>query len=110
MSSVEKTNKAAERVAQTTRDSYQNMMEHGAGLQERNVRFMQEIVEGSINELRQQAESNRAMSRQLIERAERQRDAVQTLMEESLDAYMDLLYSPLTYYKQSLEATRKATR
>jgi len=110
MINAEKTNKAAEDVARTTRDSYQSMVEHGISLHERNVRFVQDVVDGSIKELRHQAESNRAMTQQLVERAEKQRDAVQTLMEESLDAYMDLLYSPLAYYKQGLEAARKASR
>lgn len=110
MASAEKTNRAAEQVAQTAQDSYQSMVEHGVGLQERNVLFMQEMVDGSIKELRNQAESNRAMTQQLVERAEKQRDAVQTLLEESLDAYMDLLYSPLTYYRQGLEAAKKAAK
>lgn len=110
MASAEKTNRAAEQVAQSTRDSYQSMVEHGVGLQERNIRFMQEMVDGSIKEMRHQAESNRVMTQQLIERAEKQREAVQTLLEESLDAYMDLLYAPLTYYKQGLEAAKKASR
>lgn len=110
MASAEKTNRAAEQVARSTRDSYQSMVEHGVSLQERNIRFMQEMVDGSIKELRHQAESNRVMTQQLIERAEKQREAFQTLLEESLDAYMDLLYSPLTYYKQGLEAARQASR
>lgn len=110
MINAEKTNKAAEDVARTTQDSYQSIVEHGISLHERNVRFVQDVVDGSIKELRHQAESNRAMTQQLVERAEKQRDAVQTLMEESLDAYMDLLYSPLAYYKQGLEAAKKASR
>lgn len=110
MGSVEKANEAAEQVAKTTQESYRSMVDYGTGLQERNVRFMQEMVEGSVKELRYQAESNRAITQQFIERAEKQRDAVQTMFEESLDAYMDLLYFPLTHYKQSLEAAKKATR
>lgn len=110
MASTTKTSSAAEQVAQTTHDSYQTMVEHGVSLQERNIRFMQGMVDDSIKELRQQAESNRALTQQLVERAEKQREAVQTLAEESLDAYMDLLYSPLTYYKQGLEAAKKAAR
>lgn len=110
VASTDKTSKAAEQVAKTTRDSYQTVVEHGVGLGERNVRFMQEIVDGSIKEMRHQAESNRAMAQQFVERAEQQRDAFQTLAEESLDAYMDLLYSPLSYYKQGLEAARKVAR
>jgi hypothetical protein len=110
VASAEKSNRAAEQVARNTRDSYESMVEHGVSLQERNIRFMQDMVEGSIKELRHQAENNRVMTQQLVERAEKQRDAFQTLLEESLDAYMDLLYSPLTYYKQGLEAAKKASR
>jgi hydroxypyruvate isomerase len=110
MASAEKTNRAAEQVAQSTRDSYQSMVEHSVGLQERNIRFLQAMIDGSVKEMRHQAESNRVMTQQLIERAEKQREAFQTLLEESLDAYMDLLYSPLTYYKQGLEAAKKAAR
>jgi hypothetical protein len=110
MASAEKTNRAAEQVAQSTRDSYQSMVEHSVGLQERNIRFLQDMIDGSVKEMRHQAESNRVMTQQLIERAEKQREAFQTLLEESLDAYMDLLYSPLTYYKQGLEAAKKAAR
>lgn len=110
MASAEKTNRAAEQVAQSTRESYQSMVEHSVGLQERNIRFLQDMIDGSVKEMRHQAESNRVMTQQLIERAEKQREAFQTLLEESLDAYMDLLYSPLTYYKQGLEAAKKAAR
>jgi hypothetical protein len=47
---------------------------------------------------------------ELFERAEDQRDAYQTLVEQSIDAYMDLAYAPFTYYKEGLEAARKTTR
>lgn len=110
MASAEKTNRAAEQVAQSTRDSYQSMVEQSVGLQERNIRFLQDMIDGSVKEMRHQAESNRVMTQQLIERAEKQREAFQAILEESLDAYMDLLYSPLTYYKQGLEAAKKAAR
>ncbi len=103
---VEKANKAAEKLAETTWDSYQTVVDHTVGLQERNVRFAQGVVDGSIKELRQQAESNRAMTQEFVERVEKQRDAYQTLVEQSLDAYMDLAYAPLSYYKQGLQAAR----
>lgn len=106
---VEKANQAAEKLAETTRDSYQTVVDHAVGLQERNVRFAQGIVDNSIRELRHQAESNRAMTQELVERVEKQRDAYQTLVEQSLDAYMDLAYAPF-YYKEGLQAARKAAR
>ena len=110
MATMEKANRAAERLAKTTGDSYKVVIDHVVALQERNVRFAQGLVNASIKELRSQAESNQAIAQELIDRAERQRDAFQTLFEESVDAYVDLAYAPFSYYKEGLEAARKATR
>ena len=107
MANMDKANKAAERLAGTTRDSFQTVLDHAVGLQERNVRFAQDLVDSSIKELRYQVESNRAMTQELVERAEKQRDAFQTLVEESVDTYMDLVYAPFSYYKEGLEAAKK---
>jgi methyl-accepting chemotaxis protein len=110
MADMDKANKAAERLAETTRDSFGTVVDHAVGLQERNVRFAQGLVDDSIKELRYQAESNRALTQELVERVERQRDAFQTLLEESVDAYVDLAYAPLSYYKEGLEVAKKAVR
>jgi hypothetical protein len=110
MATMEQTNRAVDRLAENARDSYQTVMDHAVGLQERNVRFAQGIVDGAIKELHHQAESNRSVVGELFERAEEGRDAYQALVEQSLDADMEFAYTPLAYYKESLEATRKATR
>ena len=110
MANVEKMNQTVEKMAQTTKDSYGTVIDHTIGLQERNVRFAQGVVDNSIKELRQQAESNRAMTQELVERAENQRNAFQGLIEESVDAYMDLAYAPFSYYKEGLEYAKKATK
>ena len=110
MADMNKASKAAERLAETTRDSFGTVVDHAVGLQERNVRFAQGLVDGSIKELRYQAESNRAMTQELVERTERQREAFQTLLEESVDAYMDLAYAPFSFYKEGLEAAKKVVR
>ncbi len=106
MAELNKANKAAERLAETTRDSFGTIVDHAVGLQERNVRFAQGLVDGSIEELRYQAESNRAMTQEIVERAEKQREAFQTLVEESVDAYMDLAYAPFSFYKEGLEVAK----
>jgi len=110
VATMEKANRAAERLAETTRDSFGTILDHAVGLQERNVRFAQGLVDGSIKELRAQVESNRAMTQELVERAEKQREAFQTLLEESVDAYVDLAYVPFSSYKEGLEAARKVVR
>ncbi len=50
------------------------------------------------------------MTQELVERVEKQREAFQTLLEESVDAYMDLAYVPFSYYKEGLEAAKKVVR
>jgi hypothetical protein len=110
VANMDKANKAAERLAETTRDSFGTILDHAVALQERNVRFAQGLVDDSIKELRHQVESNRVMTQELVERAEKQRDAFQTLLEESVDAYMDLAYVPFSYYKEGLEAAKKVVR
>jgi len=55
-----------------------------------------------VREIGHQAESNRALTRKLIERAEMQRDGFRTLVGESVDAYAGLLYAPLAFYRQGL--------
>jgi hypothetical protein len=47
---------------------------------------------------------------ELFERAEQQRDAYRALVEQSLDGYMNLAYVPFSYYREGLEAARKAAR
>ena len=110
MTNVEKMNKTVEKMAQTTKDSYTTVIDHTIGLQERNVRFAQGVVDNSIKELRQQAESNRAMTQELVDRAEKQRGAFQGLVEESVDSYMNFVYAPFSYYKEGLEVAKKAVR
>ena len=110
MVNTEKANKAIERLAETTRDSYQMVLDHAVGLQERNVRFAQGMVDSSIQDLRHQAESNRGVLGELLEQAEQQRDAYRALVEQSLDGYMNLAYAPFSYYREGLEAARKAAR
>jgi hypothetical protein len=102
VANMDKANKAAERLAETTRDSFGVVLDHAVGLQERNVRFAQGLVDASIKEVRSQAETNQALTQELVDRVEGQREAFRTLVEESVDAYMDLAYAPFAYFRQGL--------
>lgn len=109
MASTQKVNKSAEKLAKNTKDSYQAVIDHTVGIQERNVRFAQGVADSYVKEIGQQAESNRALAEEFVDRAEKQRDAFQNLVEESVDAYMDFAFAPFSYYKESLEAASKVT-
>lgn len=98
MANADKVDEAAERFAKTALGSYRTVVDHAAGLQERNTRFAQGLVEGSIREMRQQTESSLAMTQTLAERAQEQSDAVRVLLEEWARAYRKFLYAPFSYY------------
>lgn len=103
MATVEKTNKAVEQMSKVTNDYFKSAVDQAGSLQERNTKFARTMFESGTREIRQQAESNRALAQDLVARTEQQREAFQTLVEESVDAYMDLVSAPLAYYKQGLK-------
>ena len=103
MATMEKATEATKQAMTATGDSYKTVLDHTVALQERNVKFWQGMFETGAREVRQQAESNRAMTQEFFGRVEKQRDALQTLVVESVDAYMGLAYAPLSYYKQGLK-------
>lgn len=109
MANIEKINRSVEKLAEANRDAAHTVVDHVVGIQERNVRFAQSVVDSTTRELREQAESNRAIVEELVERAENQRGAFQTVVEKSVDAYTGLLFAPLSYYKQGLESVKKAS-
>jgi len=106
---AQKANRAAERLAQTTRDSFETVTDHAVAMAERNARFAQGFARDFAAEIRHQAESNRELAHEMVERAERQRGALREMMGESMDAYLDLVYAPLSFYKDGLEAAGKVT-
>jgi hypothetical protein len=95
-------NESAERLAKTSGDSYKMVIDHVVARQERNVRLAREMFGTTVREIRHQAESNRALTQELVERAEMQRDAFRTLVGESVDACTNMTYAPLAYYRQGL--------
>lgn len=101
VSSTEK-KAALERLARTTQESFQIAFDHGVALQERNTRNFRAAIGNISREVRDQAESNRAVTRQLVERAEGQRDAYRTVIGESVEAWLGFVYAPLAYYREEL--------
>jgi hypothetical protein len=77
-------------------------------LQDRNVRFVQDSVQSASEELREQTEINRGFAGQLVERVEKQREAYRMLAEQSADAYVDLVFAPLSYVRKGVQEAGKA--
>ena len=102
-------NEAAEQLVEATWETYKTLVDHTLGLQQRNARFVREMVDDSIEQLRRQAESNESMTRELLELAEDQREAFREVVEASvLNAYTDCLFAPFTPFSYYRERTRPA--
>ena len=103
-------NEAAENFADAIKGSYQALADRTVSAQELNAQLTQEFFNGVINNLRTQAESNRALAEDLIEQQRKQQQASQALTQESVNAYMDFLNSMFSYYRGSLDQVQRGTR
>ncbi|HSK99039.1 MAG TPA: hypothetical protein VK869_01755 [Rubrobacteraceae bacterium] len=104
-------NEAAEKFAEAIKESYQALADRSVSAQELNAQLTQQFFNGVINNLRTQAESNRALAEDLIEQQRTQQEASQALAQESVSAYMDFLNSMFSYYRGNLnDAQRRADR
>jgi len=102
-------NEAAEKFADALKESYQSIADRSVSAQELNAQVTQDIFNGVINNLRTQAENNRAFSDDLIEQQRKQQEASQALAQESLGASMDFLNSMFSYYGGNLDEEQRRT-
>jgi polyhydroxyalkanoate synthesis regulator phasin len=103
-------NEAAEKFAEAIKESYQALADRSVSAQDLNAQLTQDFFNGVINNLRTQAESNRALAEDLIEQQRKQQEASQALTQESVNAYTDFLNSMFSYYRGSLDEAQKGTR
>jgi len=103
-------NEAAEKFAEAIKESYQALADRSVSAQELNAQLTQDFFNGVINNLRTQAESNRALAEDLIEQQRKQQEASQALTQESVNAYTDFLNSMFSYYRGSLDEAQKSSR
>jgi len=89
-------NEAAEKFADALKESYQSVADRSVSAQELNAQVTQDFFNGVANNLRTQAENNRALSEDLIEQQRKQQEASQALAQESLGLHgLPQLHVPL---------------
>jgi hypothetical protein len=101
-------NEAAKKFAESLTEAYRAVAGRSVSTQELNAQQTQEFFNGVINNLRAQAESNRALAEDLIKQQRRQQEASQALTQESVNAYMDFLGS--VFSRQGTQTAGRATR
>ncbi len=89
---------------------FQSVADNAVAAQERNVRFAQSLVQNGTEVLKSHAEDTRALMQTLGEQTQKQQEAFQLLVRESMDAYLDYFYAPFSYYEQTLETAGSIAR
>jgi len=100
----ERTNRERERIFEATRQSYRTAIENAFALQERTLEIARSLLESSAEASRAQAERNRALLEDLAEQSRRQREILENLLQETTNAYVNVLWAPFSYYQEVLEA------
>ncbi len=68
-----------------------------------NAQLTQQFFADVINNLRTQAEDNRAMTQELVDQQRRTQEAGQALTQESVGVYMDFVNSIFSFYQGSVQ-------
>jgi hypothetical protein len=103
-------NEAAEKFAEAIKESYQALADRSVSAQELNAQLTQDFFNRVINNLRTQAESNRALAEDLIEQQRKQQEASQALAQESVNAYMNFLGSVFAVPHETAKTAEGAAR
>jgi hypothetical protein len=110
MDERQQVNEAAEKFAESLTEAYRAVASRSVSAQELNARLTQDFFNRVIDNLRAQAQSNRALAEDLVEQQRKQREASQALTQESVNAYMDFLNSVFALPRQGAQTAGRATR
>lgn len=101
---------AARKMAEAIVESHMALSSVSVEAQERQAQLYRSFFESVVSNLRDQAESNRAASRELSEQVLKSQEASRLLAQESMNAYVSFLDSMFSYYQENTRAAGRATR
>jgi hypothetical protein len=103
-------NEAAEQFTDALAQSYKTVGERSVVAVEQGAQLTEVFYKQTINNLHTQAEENRRATQQLAEQQQRQADAVQSLAQESVRAYIDFVDSLFSYWEGAIQTAELGTR
>ncbi len=113
ISAQERNRKLAERFFTEGMEVLKANQAAGQGLvaaQERTNQYVQGFFNEGIEVLKSQAESMRALLRELDQQIRKQQEALQTLARAPVEVTLDILRTPLAAYQEALGMTETFTR
>src|ERR671910_2880852 len=106
--SQQRINEAAEQFTDALVKSYKTVTERGASAQEQGAQLTEDFFNRVVENLRTQAEENRQATQQLADQQQRQVEAAQTLIRESVEAYMEFMDSMFSYWQGGIQTAERA--
>ena len=91
-------------------EGFQAVVDSALAAQERNTKLAQNIIENGIEVLKSQAGVTRSLMQELGQQSQKQQEAFQALAQQSMEAYREFLFTPLTFFQKAVDATEAATR
>jgi hypothetical protein len=88
---------------------FQSVTDSAVAAQERNVEFVQGVVENGTEVFRSHVEGTRLLMETLIDQSRKQREAFGVLARGTWDAYRGFFPSPLRYYERAMETVESMT-
>jgi hypothetical protein len=107
---AKRVDEAAQKFAEALMESYKALTDPAISARALNAELTQDFFDAVIDNLHAQGESNLALTQGLIEQQQRQREALELLAQESVNAHMDFLDSMFFFHRQSVEAAESRTR
>ena len=102
-------NEGAQRVVVDALESYKMGWDRLAEANEGQTRLAKNLSEGTMRNLRTQAERNLEAAEELTEHARKGQEAARVLARESAEAYMDFVDSLFFYYSEKARAAERST-
>jgi polyhydroxyalkanoate synthesis regulator phasin len=95
---------------QKQRGSLQTAADSAIAAQKRNLKYAQNVYENGTELLKSHADGARNLMETLVEQSHTQQEAFQTIVRESMNAYIDFLYAPFSFHQQAVETAQTITR
>jgi len=91
-------------------EGLQAVVDSALAAQERNTKLAQGILEHGIEVLKSQVGETHSLLQELGQQYQKQQEAFQALAQESLEAYREFLFAPLTFFQKAIDTAEATTR
>jgi len=91
-------------------EGLQAVVDSTLAAQERNTKLAQGIIENGIEVLKSQVGVTQTLIQELGQQYQKQQEAFQVLAQESMEAYREFLFAPLTFFQKAMDAAEATTQ